>query len=117
MSPSDTFKNLKLDTWYKVFVYLGGVAFLVSLFVEIKGGMTNGQLQLLSLGVFLIGIGEWKNHKTVSWIKPPNVYTGGTALMETNERKPDLFGLACDLLGFLLIILSAICMIVGIFRN
>jgi len=116
MTPIDTFKSLKLDTWYRAFVYLGGVAFLAALFVETKG-ITNGQLQLLSLGVFLIGIGEWKNHKTESWIKPANAYTGGPALMSAKVRKPDPFGLACEVLGFVLIVLSVISIIIRIFKN
>lgn len=113
MSPSDTFKSLKLDTWYKAFVYLGGVVFLSALFLEVKG-ITNGQLQLLSSGTFLIGIGEWKNHKTANWIKPPNAYTGGAALMRAKVRVPDPFGRVCDILGFVLIILSVILIIIRV---
>lgn len=116
MSPPDTFKSLKLDTWYKALVYLGGVTFLFALFVDVKG-ITNGQLQLLSLGIFLIGIGEWKNHKTANWIKPANVYTGGAALMSAKVRHPDPFGRVCDILGFVLIVLSVILIIVKAIRN
>jgi hypothetical protein len=116
MSVPDVFKNLVLDTWYKAFVYIGGLGFIVSLFTEVKG-LTNGQTQLLTLGLFLIGIGEWKNHKTVSWIKPPNVYTGGAALMSTKVRQPDGFGLMCDVLGVLLIFIGIISIIVKCVRG
>ena len=108
MAIPDAFKNLALDTWYKAFVYLGGVCFIASLFMEVKG-VSNSQAQLLSLGFFLVGIGEWKNHKTVSWFKPPSVYTGGAALMSAKVRQPDSFGLACDVIGCLLVL----CGIVG----
>jgi hypothetical protein len=116
MTIPDAFKNLTLDTWYKVFVYLGGFAFLASLFVGVEG-ITNGQLQLLSLGIFLIGIREWENRKTANWIKPPNAYTGVAALMSAEVRKPDSFGIACDILGFILIILSVVFIIIRVIKT
>jgi hypothetical protein len=94
----DVFKNLALDAWYKAFVYIGGLVLVTALFVPVKV-VTNGQVQLLALGVLLIGIGEWKNHKYATWIKPPNAYTGGPAVMSTVVRKPDVFGIVCDVLG------------------
>jgi hypothetical protein len=111
MALADAFKNLAIDTWYKAFVYVGGLGFIASLFAEVKG-LTNGQAQLLTLGFFLIGIGEWKNHKTASWFKPPNVNTGGAALMSTKVRQPDAFGLACDLLGLVLMLIGIIGIVV-----
>lgn len=91
-------KSLALDTWYKVVMYAGAVLFAVGLTVEVRG-ITNGEALLVGLGLFLIGIGEWKNHKTAAWIKPPNVYTGPAALMQTKVRQPDFFGLLLDLCG------------------
>lgn len=116
MSVPDVFKNLVLDTWYKALVYIGGLGFIVSLFAEVKG-LTNGQAQLLTLGFFLIGIGEWKNHKTASWFKPPNVYTGGAALMSAKVRQPDGFGLTCDVLGVLLMFIGIVSVIVKYIRG
>ncbi len=103
MGFSDIFQNLKIDTWYKVFVYLGGVVLVISLFVEVKG-ITNTQLQLLSAGCFFIGIGEWKNHKVEVWTKPPNVYTGPAALIQVPIRKADMIGIILDVVGLVLII-------------
>ena len=84
MSPGDFLKNLVLDTWYKALV-------------------TNQQLQLLSTGIFFFGLGEWKNHKKESFIKPPNAYTGPSALISYTVWKPDLFGVFFDLIGLTLI--------------
>jgi hypothetical protein len=106
LNPVDILKNLLLDTWYKVLVYVGGIIFVASLFVEVKA-ISNGQLQLLAGGITLLGLGEWKNHKERSWIKPPNVYTGGAALMTATVREPDLVGVLLQLLGGVLIALSA----------
>jgi len=105
MNVPEIFKNLIIDTWYKAFVYIGALLFIVTLFVEIKG-ITNNQLQLLSGGLFFIGTGEWKNWKTASWFKPPNVYTGPPALMSAKLHKPDALGLFFDIIGILLILIA-----------
>ncbi len=71
MGIGDFLKGLKIDRWYKVFVYLGALAFIISLLIEVKG-ITNLELQLLSLGFFFIGVGEWKNEKRAVEFKPAN---------------------------------------------
>ena len=101
MNIGDFLKGLKIDRWYKVFIYLGGLAFVISLFIEVKG-VTNLELQMLSLGFFFIGIGEWKNEKILVEFKPPNVYTGTAALIETPIRKPDFIGVLFDVIGVIL---------------
>ncbi|MFH1704148.1 MAG: hypothetical protein ABIB41_12135 [Nitrospirota bacterium] len=98
-------KSLVIDTWYKALMYLGGVIFAVSLFVDVKG-IGNVNAQLLSGSAFLLGLGEWKNHKIQSWIKPPNVYTGGAALMSTTVRKPDIIGIGLDVIGVALLCIA-----------
>lgn len=98
-------KGLSIDTWYKAVMYLGGAVFVVALFVDVKG-IGNINAQLLAAGAFLIGIGEWKNHKIESWIKPPNIYTGGAALMSATVRKPDLLGVLLAISGSLLLLYS-----------
>ncbi|RLJ00862.1 MAG: hypothetical protein DRP11_05340 [Candidatus Aenigmatarchaeota archaeon] len=98
MEFSDILRNLKIDTWYKAFVYLGGLVLAISFFVEAKG-ITNTQLQLLSAGIFFFGIGEWKNHKLLVEHRP-------TVLIQYPIRKPDFFGVILELIGTTLIILS-----------
>lgn len=104
MELPELFKSLKLDVWYKAFVYLGGVLFMVALLCNIKA-LTNEQLMLLAAGMFLIGVGEWKNHKVESWIKPANAYTGGSALMSRTVRSPDALGRLFDFAGVVLLVL------------
>jgi hypothetical protein len=65
MNIGDFLKGLAIDTWYKALMYLGGAVFAVSLFVDVKG-IGNVNAQLLSSGCFLLGLGEWKNHKVQS---------------------------------------------------
>lgn len=103
MSIGDLLKGLKIDTWYKAFIYVGGIALLLSLFIDVKE-ITNLQLQQIAGGVFLFGIGEWKNHKKESWIKPPNAYSGPTALITQTVWKPDIIGLCFDLIGIVLVV-------------
>jgi len=66
---------------------LEGLTFLLDT-GEAKG-LTNSQLQLLSGGAFLLGLGEWKKHKEDSWIKPPNAYTGPAAVITQTVRSAD----------------------------
>jgi hypothetical protein len=98
---SNWLDNLKLDVWYKAFVYVGGVGFLLSLLKETKG-MSNGQVQLFTSGLFFIGLGEWKNWKLREWIKPANAFTGGAAFISEPVRVPDLVGILLLLLGTVL---------------
>ena len=112
---SNILKNLNLDVWYKALFYIAGIIFTLSLFIDVRG-ISNGQLQLLSGGALLLGLGEWKNHKVASWIKPPNVYTGPAALMNAPIRHPDAFGILLDSLGVILMLIGVVCIIVGIFK-
>jgi hypothetical protein len=106
VNPGDFLKALKLDTWYMVCVYLGGVILVLSFFIEVKG-IANTHLQLISAGIFLIGLGEWKNHKTVSTIKPPNAYTGGAALISYRVRDPDSVGVLMQVGGVIFFAIAA----------
>lgn len=98
MDIGDFLKGFLIDAWYKAIMYIGGTVFVLSLFVEVKG-IGNLNAQILSGGCFLIGLGEWKNHKVASWMKPPNAYTGGAALLRATVWKPDIIGILLDLVG------------------
>ncbi len=106
MNIGDFLKGLAIDAWYKALMYLGGAVFAMSLFVDVRG-IGNVRAQLLSSGCFLIGLGEWKNHKVQSWNKPPNAYTGGAALMSATVRKPDFVGVLFENLGTALLCVAA----------
>jgi hypothetical protein len=88
------------DSWYKALMVLGGGLFAGSLFFPVHG-ISSQQALLLSGGVFLIGLGEWKNHKELSWWKEANAYTGGPALMQALVRKADPVGVVFELAGAL----------------
>lgn len=105
MDAAELIKNFAIDTWYKAVMYLGAIIFVVSLFSTVKG-LTNSQLQLLSGGAFLLGLGEWKNHKVSSWIRPPNAYTGPAAFMEATVRSADFIGVLFEVVGVVLVSLA-----------
>jgi len=55
--------------------------------------VTNKQVILISLGIFFSALGEWKNHKYLSWWETPTVFA------QTKIRKPDVIGIFFDILG------------------
>jgi hypothetical protein len=106
MDFAEILKSLSLDTWYKAIMWLGAGVLIASFFFPVRGDLTNTEVQLLSFGVFLIGLGEWKNHKVESLIKPPNAYTGGASLMSSTVRSPDSLGVLLDIVGVAVAILG-----------
>lgn len=104
---TDFFKSLKLDEWYMIFVYLGGSLLFFSLFFQTQW-ITNKQLILFSSGMLFFGVGEWKNHKYCSWIKPENACTGQSTFIQRKVRNPDFVGYFFVVIGVILIILGVI---------
>lgn len=112
MNVSEILKNLALDTWYKVLLYIGAILFILSLVVSIKG-ITNGQLQLISSGLFFFGLGEWKNRKVMCSFKPSNAYTGLAGILSTKLRRPDTLGMIFDIFGIVLFTIGILSIIKG----
>ena len=107
MFPPDLLKNLKLDNYYMVLVYLGAISLILSLFVPTQW-LSNKDLGLIASGFFFIGLGEWKNHKVKYTITNRHV-TGvadmiGPTKMEHIYRQPDFIGYLFILIGILLIL-------------
>jgi hypothetical protein len=94
---ADALKSL-LDTWYKAVMCLGAGVLVASLFFPVHG-LTNQECQGLSGGAFLIGLGEWKNHK---WC----ISYYSTCRITDLVRKPDLFGVSCEIAGAVLIVVE-----------
>lgn len=92
---------LALDAWYKALMYVGFVLFIMALTVDVRG-IPNQELLLFSSGIFFLGLGEWKNHKTAAWFKESNAYTGGPGLFQAKVRSADAVGILLDGAGLLL---------------
>lgn len=93
------FDNLPLDTWFKAVTYLGGIVLILSLTVELKS-VSNEVMTTIGFGMFLYGIGRWKNQKTRTQFVP-----GGK--LSWKARDSDIIGLLLEVTG-LLAIVSAI---------
>jgi len=104
---SNFLENLKIDRWYKVFIYLGTFLFIISLF-STTHWLTNKQTGLLGLALFFIGLGEWKNEKVAVMFKPSNAYTGPAGFLQWPIRKMDLIGIIMLLVGIVFLIMFII---------
>lgn len=62
MDLTQALKSLALDQWYKLLVWIGGVATLGSLFLPVKA-FSNSSILPLFGGLFLLGLGEWASRR------------------------------------------------------
>lgn len=92
--------SLKIDYWYKILPVIGSITLILGLTVEIKG-VSNILVQLVSIGVILIGIGEWINH-------PLQTSFGLNFKITSYKRLNKLSGNAWDLFGVALIVYAII---------
>lgn len=100
----DFLKNLALDSWFKVCIYLGAIFVASALFLQ-PIWLTNEQVGFAGLFLLSLGLGEWKNEKKEYKIKPPNAYTGPAAILEHTIRRPDGLGITFLLLSLLFLLL------------
>jgi hypothetical protein len=52
---SEGLKPLQITNWYKALVYVSGTAFLITLATQ------RDTFAMISLGVFIFGLGVWKD--------------------------------------------------------
>ncbi len=72
--------NLELDRWWKGVLWAGFFILAMS-FLPVPEFLVNKYVFGFGLGLIFIGFSFWIAEKRNSYIKPPNVYTGGTALI------------------------------------
>ena len=96
--------NLKLDKWWKGVFWLG-VFFSLYSFYFSPDFLSPQHLFGLGLGLVLIGISYWIGEKKRSWIKPPNIYTGGAALITQKYIKHNFVTIVLLSLGIILTLL------------
>lgn len=87
-------ESLKPTTWYKAVMAVAGPAFLITL-------AQRDVLALIALGAFLVGLGEWKNHRR--FIEFGSV-AGYVAKRTDVERKTTLLGVLLQIAGGVLIV-------------
>jgi len=89
-------KNFLIDKWYKAILVIGAVIFGVSLTMELQAD--NKQIQVLGIGLILVGLGEWINHPRQTRITPPNAYLP-QGIVTGHPWRPKFLGVVLDLLG------------------
>lgn len=62
MDITEALKSLALDSWYKLLVWIGGLVTLGAIFIDVQV-LTNREILPFSIGVFLIGLGEWASRR------------------------------------------------------
>ena len=93
------FSALKIDDWYKLLPVIGGVTLVLALTVEMRG-VPNVLVQLVSIGVIFIGIGEWINHPMQTKIVPGFKITSHIRLNTFSGNFWDLLGIGMIVYAF-----------------
>lgn len=94
-------EKLVIDYWYKAIAVAGLFVLVISLTVKLVG-IDNNVVQLISLGAFFIGLGEWVNHPLQTSILPASaLFPGGT--ITGHPRNSSVTGISLDILGCILI--------------
>jgi len=93
--------KLVIDYWYKAVAVAGLSVLILSLTVSLVS-IDNNAVQLISLGAFFIGLGEWVNHPLQISLMPASALYPAGKLMG-HPRNSSFIGIMLDFLGCLLI--------------
>jgi len=94
-------EKLVIDYWYKAIAVAGFSVLMLSLTVDLVG-ISNNVVQLISLGAFFVGLGEWVNHPLQTTLLHATAYHPGGMLTE-HPRKFSFAGIILDFIGCLLV--------------
>src|SRR2546429_7574128 len=97
---NDVLKTLQITTWYKAVIAISAAAFLIALATQ------RDTLAIIFGAVFLIGIGEWKNHPKKEFVLRPTV-TGHWAKITNIPRRANWLGTLLQLVAVALIAYGA----------
>lgn len=97
-------KNLKLNKWYGMVLYLGIGAIILSMYFQVDF-IEDRYLFGLGLGLIFIGVSFFIAEKTLSTIKPPNAYTGGPILISQTKIHHNPITVIILIIGLLFICL------------
>jgi hypothetical protein len=96
--PENPLSSIKIDYWYKILPVIGTVTLIIGLTMDVKG-VSNILVQLVSVGIIFIGIGEWINH-------PLQTKVGPGFKIASYKRVNTFAGNTWDLIGICIIIYS-----------
>ena len=99
--------KLKIDYWYHAVMAVSIVILILALTVKLEGA-NNTTVQLCSLGSFLIGLGEWKNHPLQTKIHAPNEYMPTGGIVSGYPRSNNFLGILFVVLGIIIVIFGVL---------
>lgn len=92
--------TLKIDYWYKILPVIGTITLILGLSVDIKG-TSNILVQLVSVAVIFIGIGEWINHPLQTQVSINYKITSYNRVNKLSGNIWDLIGVGIIIYAFL----------------
>jgi hypothetical protein len=102
--------NLKLDRWWKIVLWLA--IFLLTITFSLKPNFLDSRhITGLALGMVFVSIAFLIAEKSNLYIKPPNAYTGGTALITEYRIEHNIFTRSMFVVGILVIMLFSFLLI------
>ncbi|MFZ0185087.1 MAG: hypothetical protein WBV92_03750 [Nitrosotalea sp.] len=104
MTEPNPFANLKLDSWFKVLIPFGGIMAIMSL-VYSPSFIPQKVLFVLGCGIFLLGLGEWKNQKYMHQFVEASAFNPFMKITQPIRRN-DPLGVFLDIIGIIAIIVS-----------
>ena len=104
MTEMNLFASLKLDFWYKALIPFGGILALISIFYS-PSIFTQKELFVLGSGLFLLGLGEWKNQGWINWEQTASAFTPYVR-GSTPKRMHTKLGNLLDVIAILAIIVG-----------
>jgi len=94
--------KLAIDYWYNAIAVAGLFILVISLTINLVN-VDNNVVQLISLGAFFIGLGEWVNHPLqVELVAPTHNFPGGK--LSGHPRNSSFIGVFFDLIGIALVV-------------
>lgn len=96
---SNPLSNLAIDYWYKAVLVIATCVLIAALSVEMQG-VENNVVQLLAMGLILVGLGEWINHPLQVSIAPAYKITSYRRSSSFGGNLLDLIGVVLMVIGF-----------------
>jgi len=104
LTETNPFSSLKIDDWYKTLIPLGGIIIILSIIYPVQT-ITVKELFLIGSGIFLIGIGEWKNVKYYTKFISASAFNPFIRITQP-FRANDPLGIFLELLGIVALIVA-----------
>ncbi|HOF50511.1 MAG TPA: hypothetical protein PLH22_02415 [Candidatus Colwellbacteria bacterium] len=107
-------KNLKLNDWWSLSVYIGLLGIVGSFFIR-TDFVDSKNIFGFSFGLLIIGLSTLSAIKTDFQFKPANAYTGGAGMFQRKEIRHGLISGPFLIIGMILAVIFSFKIIIGLF--